>query len=248
MFDTYEGIFSERARSYQAAMLSWPNARRAEFELALQSLPMEPGKVLCDMPAGGGYLRAYLPSDVHYLAIEPTTDFFATCPEDEYADRIHSSLHSVPLPDAHADYIVSLAGLHHEPNLDDVMLEMRRLVRSDGWVVIVEVNEGSGNGDFLNGFVDAFNPMGHKGVFFDDDVSARLVAAGFDVVRNQVIDLPWSFDSTDDMGTFCRQLFGIERATPTQVVTALEQTLSYSEGPGKVNLNWPLRCIVSRPT
>ena len=41
---------------------------------------------------------------------------------------------------------VSLAGLHHAPDLDAIFAEMRRLVRPEGWVVIADVPAGERGG------------------------------------------------------------------------------------------------------
>jgi SAM-dependent methyltransferase len=247
MFDTYEGIFSKRAHSYEEAMARWPDARKAEFEMALAPLPLAAGSVVCDMPAGGGYLRRHLPAGVSYVAVEPSEPFFANCPCDEAAMRLQCALDEVSLADASVDHVVSVAGLHHVPELDAVFREMRRLVRPDGWVVVADVNAGSASDDFLNGFVDARNPLGHKGVFFDDATPGRLAKAGLRVVDDRIVATPWSFASPAEMGAYCRALFGIADATVAEVVEQIDLRLGRCPGPGAVNFGWPLRRLVCRP-
>ncbi len=247
MFDTYESIFSQRADSYQAAMARWPDVRCAEFEMVLAPLPLEAGTTLCDMPAGGGYLRRYLARDVDYVAVEASAHFFARCPTEAGARRFQCSADAVPLQGASVDYIVSLAGLHHVSDLDAVFVEMRRLACPGGWVVIADVDIGSASDRFLNGFVHAHNPMGHTGVFLDESTPNRLARAGLRVIDDRRVAVPWSFDSADEMGAYCRLLFGVERASARQVTDHLAAAFESCGGPGAVNIAWPLRRLVCRP-
>lgn len=247
MFDTYENIFNRRADSYDEAMARCPEARREEFEMALAPLPLRAGAVLCDMPAGGAYLRRYLPEGLEYLAVEPSDQFFARCPEESGARRLQCPLASVPLADHSVDYVVSLAGLHHAPDLDAIFAEMRRLVRPEGWVVIADVQAGSASDRFLNGFVDRHNPMGHKGVFFDAATPARLRGAKLQVVDDRTVLPQWSFADLEEMGGYCRSLFGIDLATAGQVAASIESLLEVRSGPDGVGFGWPLRRFVCRP-
>lgn len=71
MIQSYEQIFLKRADAYQKAMELFPNARDHGFQLAVDAAGIKSGETVCDAPAGGGYLRAYLPGDIgRYLAVE----------------------------------------------------------------------------------------------------------------------------------------------------------------------------------
>jgi SAM-dependent methyltransferase len=89
--------------------------------------------LVCDMPSGGAYLADYLPPEMDYLAIDPATDFFVEWPKP--LQRLLVEITKVPLADQSVDYVVSLAGLHHEPSLPNVFREMRRLLRPGGRLV-----------------------------------------------------------------------------------------------------------------
>ena len=128
LFDTYAEIFAERARSYHSAMEAFPRAREAEFRSVLEPFDGLPGGTLCDMPAGGGYLAHHLRPDLDTSALIPP----ATSSRSVQRRQSTSSgpnLTDVPLESGSVDYVVSLAGLHHEPDLGGVFREMRRLVR-----------------------------------------------------------------------------------------------------------------------
>jgi len=129
MFDTYSKIFAERGAAYQQAMAECPGARDAEFQAVLEPLNHKPVRLLCDMPSGGGYLAAHLPAGMRYVGIDPSDDFVSACPVGTVC--IKAPITAVPLADGAVDAVVSLAALHHEPDLPAVFGEMRRLLDGD---------------------------------------------------------------------------------------------------------------------
>jgi len=247
MFDTYEEIFAERAASYQAAMERWPQVRRAEFEAVLEPVALAPGMLLADAPAGGGYLFRHVREGVRYVGVEPSDHFFSSCPDSGLAARIKGTADATGLAAGTVHALVSVAGLHHCPDLDAVFAEFRRVLSGDGTVVILEVALGTKTASFLNGFVHTHNSMGHEGHFFDDGTARRLEAGGFTVADDSMLTLPWGFDREAEIGSFARMLFGVDRADEAEVGQAMRETLGYCDGPGAINIAWPLRRLVARP-
>lgn len=242
MFDTYAEIFAERAASYHRAMREHPRARHAEFRAVLEPLGELDG-VLCDLPSGGAYLFEHLPPGTRYLGVDPSDDFVAACPAG--IEPIKAEVTSVPLPDASADCIVSLAALHHEPDLGAVFREMRRLLKDGGRVVVADVAADTAPATFLNGFVDANNPMGHEGHFLDEKTAAVMQGAGFVVVSDEVIDTEWSFDTFDGAGDFCRNLFWMPELDAAAVAAAMDREIGFDLVDGRPHLRWRLRRIVA---
>lgn len=246
MIQTYEQIFLKRADAYQKAMELFPDARDLEFQLAVAAADIKPGQIVCDAPAGGGYLRAYLPNDIkRYLAVESAPDFTGHCPMGD-ADRIvESSLNRIALDDDSVDVCINLAGAHH---LEDKVLffnEAARILKPGGRLVLADVEAGTGADRFLNEFVDQNNSMGHTGVFLTPETAANVADCGFEILRDEVIDFPWCFDNKNDMGLFCKLLFGMDLANKDTVMEATEDILGFMPGPGQVNMAWSLRCIVA---
>lgn len=239
MFDTYAEIFARRAAEYQLAMTTWPHARDAEFRCVLEPLDGRAGGLLCDMPSGGGYLAAYLSGGLRYLGIDPAPDFFVGWPE--HLERLNAEIVKVPLADQSVDYIVSLAGLHHEPSLPAVFAEMHRLLRRGGRAVIADVAVDTAPARFLNGFVAENNPMGHEGRFLDDNMPAFLQGAGFDIADDRLIEVPWTFESLDEAGEFCRLLFGIFDLDAAAVTEGMAREIGFDQ---QGRLKWVLRRIV----
>jgi SAM-dependent methyltransferase len=246
MFDSYSEIFAERAHSYHAAMQAVPNARDAEFQAVVQPIADRPGGLVCDMPAGGGYLSAYLPRRLGYIGIEPVPQFIEA-PGADTADTLQAPLVDVPLSSGSVDYVISLAGLHHEVDLLPVFGEMRRLTRRGGRVVIADVSIDTPPARFLNGFVDQHNPLGHKGHFFDSRTRECLSAAGLAIESDELVEVPWMFSSLSQAGDFCGKLFGITGPTSMDVVAALENDLGFRRLQNRLYLQWSLRLFVCTP-
>ena len=84
----YEDIFRERGGAYGHAMRRWPDASREEFLQPLQWAGLTDGEKVVDVPAGGGYLRRYLPASCQWFGHEPCGSFLgengrrtrASCP------------------------------------------------------------------------------------------------------------------------------------------------------------------------
>lgn len=223
-------------------MEKFPGARDAEFRCVLEPLDALPDGALCDMPAGGGYLAHHLRAGLGYVGVDPASDFVALGSKE--AHIVRAELIDVPLKAGSVDYVVSLAGLHHEPNLGSVFLEMRRLIRTGGRVVIADVAHDTAPAHFLNGFVDRANPMGHEGHFLGSGTAELVEAAGLRILEDELIMVPWAFGDVDDAASFAGQLFGTVRATPAEVADALSNDIGFTTASGQVRLNWSLRRIV----
>jgi len=243
MFDTYAEIFQKRAGEYHHAMKISPRARDCEFRAILQPIRHASSGIVCDMPSGGGYLADYLWEGMDYLAIDPATDFFVECPKP--LRRVVAEIADVPLADGCVDYVVSLAGLHHEPNLPKVFGEMRRLLRPGGRAVLADVAIDASPARFLNGFVAENCPLGHDGRFLDQRTSPALQAAGFTVADDRLLDVPWSFDSFEEAGEFGRYLFGMTALSSPEVVEAMKREIGFDMQDRRPLLRWSLRRIVA---
>ena len=243
MFDTYAEIFEQRAGEYHHAMKASPRARDAEFQAVLKPLRDAPPGLVCDMPSGGGYLADYLQPGLDYVAVDPATDFFVEWPRK--LDRIEALITEVPLADGSVDHIVSLAGLHHEPSLPRVFEEMRRLVKPAGRVVVADVAIDTLQARFLNGYVAENCPLGHDGRFLDENTAPAIEAAGFAIVDDRLMDVPWSFDNHEEAGEFCRHLFGMTALGAAETAEAMDREIGFDLIDGRPHLRWQLRRIVA---
>jgi len=242
LFDTYTDIFVERANSYHQAMRLAPKARAAEFQAMVEPLRESGRGLVCDMPAGGGYLAPYLPAGFDYVGIEPVGEFHELAPKDRRT--LCAPITDIPLPARSVDHVISLAGLHHEERLEPVFSEMRRLMRAGGTAVLADVAIGTAPAGFLNGFVAQHNPRGHNGRFLDERTSPALERSSFRVVDDGLISVPWHFESCELAGEFCAPLFGISGLAPSEVAAALEREIGMIAKSDGIALQWVLRRIV----
>ena len=242
MYDSYAEIFAERGASYHQAMAGFPRARDAEFRLVLEPLSDRLDGLLCDLPAGGGYLAEFLPEGMRYIGVDPSDEFVEACPAG--VNRIKAHVTSVPLNDGSVDCLVSLAALHHETDLSAVFREMRRLLKPGGRAVIADVATRTPPAIFLNGFVDRNNPMGHEGHFLDETLQALLEDAAFRIVDDRIIETPWRFDTADEAGEFCRKLFWIPSLDASTVAEAMKREVGLESVDGGAQVQWVLRRIV----
>lgn len=247
----YEQHFDVRGASYDDAMVRWPHARTEEFAFVLRlagltdplALPT-PCRVL-DVPAGGGYLADHMPQGIDYLALECAASFADRCRQRGLA-VVEADLRGADLPDRSFDVVVSVAGLHHEPDLAATLAAWRPLLRPGGRLVIADVARGSAVATFLDGYVGSHNALGHEGAFFGPDLGEVVVEAGYrDVV---VVDdaYHWWFDDHEALGRYCAGLFGLRDQSWQEVADAARRGPGVDVDPdGRVGLRWGLRAAVA---
>ena len=238
----YTDLFQQRGRQYHQAMRRYPVAREQEFRQLLAGIPLQAGMSIADVPAGGAYLRSYLPPDILYRTHEPCVTF-----SDQNTDHQgHTADALLPLPwqARSLDAAVSLAGIHHIADKRPLFTELARVVRPAGTLVISDVAAGSAVAAFLDDYVGRYNSTGHEGVYLDSSTCHELEASGWQVVHSAVNTFHWVFDSEPDMADFCHLLFDIRGASGTMTLAEIDKRLGMSRLPdGRVAMNWSLMTI-----
>ena len=246
----YAEIFNARGHLYNEAGSKVPGARMAERAALIEKLDLAPGQIVCDVPAGGGYLadgiRSAFGPDIQVVCVEPA-ERFGSIIHPDFTVR-HDPLTGLSLADASVDRIGSLAGLHHVEDRSPVYREWFRVLRPGGRVAVADVQEGTGTAGFLNEFVDAYTEGGHDGMFFrPGDWERELAGAWFVDVEEQLIDVPWRFPDEETMAGFCRTLFAVTAASPEEVRQAIGNYLGVTFVPdGGVQMRWWLRYASAR--
>lgn len=232
--EKYEDIFKKRGRSYHAAMEAFPEARNLEFEHASSFLKKEPGTTILDIPAGGGYLKKFLPHSIHYLAYD-----FAGAFEDGHSGTKKCKESKIDLPDFTADEIITLAAHHHIVDRDGFYQEIKRILKPKGRFVIGDVVIGSKEDPFLNGFLNQWNSMGHQGTFLDPEKDKQnLERHGF-FVNYEKRSYTWNFPSKEDAQSYFRKLFFLDLNPSDQALENEFKKLGVALGDGYA-VGWSL--------
>ena len=241
----YTELFEQRGSSYDRAMQAFPQARRAEFEQLLAPLDLSTAKRIGDVPAGGGYLRAYIPNHCEWCRHEPCSDFTTHAGQD--APAAGKPLFPFPWRDGSIDAVVSLAGVHHLEDKPAFWREAWRVTPEGGDFVLSDVADGHRVAHFLDDFVGAHNSTGHEGIFLDDATAGELADCGWTIVDDAVRDFTWDFDCRGDMVAFTRRLFDIGEVPDALIEDAIDIRLGVDErGGGGIGMRWALRTIHCR--
>ncbi len=231
----YSEIFNARAKQYHLAMQMFPKARDAEFLALLQDLPATAIDLL-DVPAGGGYLARYLQSHLQLTSCDFSEGFVET-------GIPLASPQTLPYATEAFDAVLSLTGLHHisRENQNAFLRESHRVLRSKASFLVGEVLRGSPMDAFLNDFVHRHNSQGHSGDFFDEGFKLQLAAAGFEQISMCVRTYIWQFADVDSMLCYCKKMFGIDKASDSELDKGLREYVHYRQTQnGTVQLPWQL--------
>ena len=247
--DSYVDTFETRGDSYNAASAINESARNTERDLLIQLMDVDKQHVVCDAPAGGGYLadglRGLLDRSEQLVCVEPSKTFAKPLSPDYTI--FNSSISEMPVGEETFDRIGSLAGLHHVYDKLRFFKEAARTLKPGGLVVIGDVRTRTSVAKFLNGPVDRFTLSGHTGMFLrPDEYSRGFEKAGLEPVLEQVHHFNWRFHSIDQMVDYCKSLFGMVKATRSQVKTELHKHFEIESDAGQVMMPWSLVYGVGR--
>lgn len=239
----YKDIFNQRADSYHKAMLDYPSARDQEFQAVMDMVRFAKDDVVIDYPAGGGYLSWYVPKDIDLIHVE-TSELFAELgySRSPFPQQLCSS-NALHQQDNSVDWILSVAGLHHQLDKLPLFKEFARALRPGGQLVIADASQGSKTARFLDDWVGCHSSTGHTGSYFNDTTLKELNRAGLALLRLKEKHYHWTFNTKAEAAHYCKLMFGADMATQAQVQDALEQYLGFDILEHGVGLKWQLQFI-----
>jgi SAM-dependent methyltransferase len=237
----YNKTFETRGHKYKYAVETYPHVLDSEFQTAIDMCGLKPGMILVNIPAACVPLHNYFPAGVEigYVPLESNKGFA------ELTGIPYSPLDAIQLPDKSTDVIVSLASLHHASDSERKAFynECRRVLRPGGRLVVGDVMRGSTQDGWLNTFVNVYNSAGHNGQFWSTADTRLFEESGFNVtIKNPMYT--WDFESDVSMIDFCRNLFGLDLATDTQIMHGLVQYL----GARDCSIPWQLMYFIATVT
>jgi SAM-dependent methyltransferase len=241
------GFSQQRSNHYARAMERAPNARTAELDklqAVLDSLGVTQCRRIVDLGAGHGYatitLVDYLAHDGVVFGIDTSPDMVGRIPHHANIRTMIAPLDELDIEAETVDLAVSLATFHHVTHKTLVMREIKRILRSGGYVVIADVNEGTPTQQFFDHVVRRYCATGHDLDFLDQHW-IKLIAqrAGMEHISSSVERTDWRFESESAMLEFLRSLMYLEIEVgrlKLMVDTLLQPRADQS--PGTFTLPW----------
>jgi SAM-dependent methyltransferase len=240
----YKSVFNQRGNTYDEAMRRFPRARWTELENVFAHVDRSQIKSVLDIPSGGGYLSAHLPTDVTIDACDPSEPF-------AQAKNQPVDLESPSFPANSYDLAVCLAAVHHIHNKSRFLEGISHGVRPGGYIVIGDVQDSSRMAKFLDGFVGRHNGTGHDGEYLngipEKDFDWRPDTS--ELVACELLPCDWTLPTSSDLVTFCKLLFNVQGATDAQMCQAMEEEIGVEkQSDGTATLKWELLYYTFRRT
>jgi SAM-dependent methyltransferase len=241
--DDYVAIFSQRATEYNEACQRYPYARKKERQILIDWLDIGPNQIICDWPAGGGYLAEGLAEHIDGTSVlicaEPVWEFAREIPQK--FNRAIAAFHCLSFKSNSIDRVGSLAGLHHEENKEIFFEEVFRILRPGGILVVADVMVDTPTAIFLNGPVDQLSTTGHKGMFIKrGEFASYLRKAGFSSIEEKYHSFTWDFPDWEALLLFSRKLFGLAKPSDEQIRKELKKYFEIKTDKDGVHLPWSL--------
>lgn len=246
MFSAYRDIFQKRGHLYHQAMTLHPQARAEEFHHTVRMADIKNNDIVCDIPSGGGYLRYFMNRTGTLYHMETSQVFADLCTAYGASHVFLGTLGSIPLITGSIDTLISLAALHHVDEKEQFFFEAHRILNPGGTLVIADVRAHSAVSEFLDGFVNEHNTMGHQGKYIHAKTTEEIEQTGFRILESSPIPFHWNFDSPQTMGQFCHMLFGMDKANSAQVEEGIRTHVGYEANDKGCRMNWELFFIKAR--
>lgn len=229
----YRVIFQDRAKDYHFAMQQFPNVRSNEFDRLIMSTDFSTIHTILDVPAGGGYLKKFVPSGVNVIS----TDFSEGFSNDNIE---FVSPEKLPFETNTFDAVFSLSGMHHLKNVPLFIEECLRVVKNNRDFVFADVKKGSSVDVFLNQFVNKYNSQGHEGNFFYEDYFKNHPNIQKNIVECKYNEYPFVFNTKEEMILFFKLFFGLDKANDVVIFEGIQDILGLEYTKTGIEVNWGL--------
>jgi len=200
--DTVQAQFDPQAAAYLTSRVHAEGAdliRAAERVAA--SIPARNGKAL-DVGCGAGHLAyALAPHVKRMVAADPSPAMLATVAEAAHAkgltiETVLARADALPFADGEFCVAASRYSAHHWQNLDVAMREMRRVVKTGGYLLMIDVlGDEDDLVDTHMQAIELLRDRSHRRDLKASQWRELIKASGFEIVEEAVWPLPLDFGS-----------------------------------------------------
>lgn len=130
---------------------NWDNMRNDFFSadvrlVSYNAAKIEEGKIAADIGAGTGFItEGLIDKNVKVIAIDQSEEMLHLLKEKfsyyKNLDCIQGVGENIPIKDSSVDYVFANMFLHHVENPSIVIKEMQRILKSDGKLVITDLDK-----------------------------------------------------------------------------------------------------------
>lgn len=240
----YQEIFEERGLEFAQASQKYEDSIWDELNKFVIFADIKVNDWVLDAAAAGGFLSKHLQQSkkAQVISLDPCFHLSRLAFENGIIS-VCSTINKMPFKNRF-DKILCLVSLHHEQNLQQFFNEAFEILKSDGSLVIAEVEQKTAPAYFLNEFVDQHSTLGHKGEFFTEHYLDKIQKAGFLISESKYQSYHWKFQSKSQMGDAVKMMFGIDRASLSLVIHGIEKILGTDQLKDSfIGMRWGLRYV-----
>lgn len=234
---SYDEIFNHRGNLYDLAMQKFPKARELEFKALFYKNAVGDNEKIIDLPSGGAYLKNFTNPCTQIDSWEISQGFVLR----EGINYVQlGKINTIARKYTRA---VCLATLHHIEDKQEFISQLSQTVVKGGIVHVADVADESRIKIFLEEFVHFNNDMGHRGTYISK-LKTLPAPSNLEIIRREMVDVPWHFDNIFDAAIFCKLMFGLRAETSlNSIIKALQDYVGITTQGNKASLNWQLQYI-----
>ena len=177
---TYISPYDKFVIKIQESFLTLDAKKRIQF--MTQHIDISPGDILLDVGGNTGKITEVYARDCkEVVVLEPkhaVVEYGRTYrPNIKY---VKGGAENIPLPGEHFDKVVASASFHHFPKQDRSLEEMKRVLKSNGKMIIIEIDPNTARGKRLK----ICEGILHTGAKFYEPIQLKKKAEdhGFEVL------------------------------------------------------------------
>lgn len=262
MINTQKSEFDGmRAKLYNKAILSYPDARSHDIQAMHEFLRPQRGEKILGVGEGNGYFCRAISDAIgpcgEYVITDPSKDQLGNISRFSYPNtKIQQSLaEKLAVHENYFDKIWSFGALHHCKNQGEAINKMYKSLKIGGYMVLCDVFEESRLANHFDTFVAKYCITGHSAKFFSDEsAKAHCIEAGFTEKNIHIwaINQKWQFQSENDLGNFIYLLHALTLLPGTKeqkiaaTVNSCKDILGIEKKEDKYLLNWPMKALIAK--